>query len=336
MKLQQILAGTFALQLALTAFTWWPTSSVTPPARDLLPDGTTVNRIVVSGSPDAESDSVELVRNGDTWTIASAFDYPAATAKVDELIETLSDIQLRRVVATSPTRHEALGVGADAFEKRVEMVLDDGSTRAAVLSAARSKASHLRLDGEDTVYEVRGLSAWSIRNAPRSYWARDLFDVEAATLSGFSLKNGGMAFSATRTLPAPTDSEGVVGAWTNDPTSALVLPEGMALSSDAVETLVEAAIGVTLSEPVAAAATAAHGFDTGVHVSWTTTVAGESQLMGFTIGAEVDGKRLIQLDNADVVLTTASPAIDELLDASLDGLVTAVEAVPPPADAVME
>jgi hypothetical protein len=289
------LGGALALQLGLAAFTCMPRGGGAAAEVDLVDlPREALTRIELHGGPEDE-DPLVLAREGEVWTLPELGAYPAAEAKVVELLDQVDALVGRAPIATQATSHGSLGVAADAFGRK--LVLSDGaSTRTVLLGAAGGKSVHARVDGEDAVYAVRGPSLWSFSDSARAYYEAEVLAVETGALERVSVVNPAGGVQLVR------DASG----W-----SLPDAPEGAALDRAAVDRLVRKLASVRMSAPVAREARPEHGLDGGTRVEWAVEVDGASEPGGLTLGAEDGADLFLRVDGAPFVVKVPKAGFDE-------------------------
>lgn len=144
-------------------------------------------------------DSVTLARAADGWVLEDAGGFPADEEKVNDLLEKLQGLSVRRPVATRDRYHEALKVAEDDFERRVQIWAEGEEgprTDLLVGTAPNYRISNVRRVGEDQVYAVPDLAHFDIRTEGSNWIAEmvpeDLFN----DTTWFRLQNaqGGFEF----------------------------------------------------------------------------------------------------------------------------------------------
>jgi uncharacterized protein YndB with AHSA1/START domain len=303
-KLNMGLGVALGLQALLAVVMWWPSSNEAVESRSIVPmEAADVTELVIERKPYSDTDEVEpvrLVKEGEIWRIASAAGYPAQSDKVEEVIEHLVGMTVRRPVASNPTSHNALAVGPTDYGKKVT-VRAGGETTSLIMGAASGKSVHVRLEGEDAVYKASGFSEWAVKDRNSSYWDGVYSKVEKEQLLSLSITGRGMDVSIEK---------GALG-WTAGETP---------LDAAKVDQLLGRVATVRMRDPVGTVASPEHGFDDGVVVSWTsedgdTTVGG-----GFVIGAEVDDNVYVKAEQLPFIVTVAKGTLTDVLEASVEAL----------------
>jgi hypothetical protein len=144
-------------------------------------------------------DSVTLAIMDDGCTLPDADDYPCKTEDVDVLIGKILDMETGHLVSNNVTSHNRLGVSNRNFQRFIEVDLNNGMTHGLYLGTApRIGSMHVRVDGEDEVYLVSGISdddAW----AEVLPWVDpELFKVDLPAVVGVSVVNSKGSFALTR------------------------------------------------------------------------------------------------------------------------------------------
>ncbi len=311
MRTNQILAGALAAQLAVAAVTWWPrtdASHTSAPLVDAAAADVTAVEIQGMSTPGAAADPVRLVREGDAWVVASAEGYPADSAKVGDLLDRLTGIELRDPITTQATSHEQLGVAADAYTRKVTLA-SGGRTSTFYLGAGQGSTVNVRRDGTGDVYRVAGFTAWSVGDAAARYFDPSYVKVDPAALSSLTVKNAAGALMLRR------DGDTWVSA--DDPTRPI--------DARAAQALARKLLDVRMSRPVSRTAAAEHGLDGGVRVEWTST--GEPASGAYTIGNESDGVRYVRADGREWVVAVAAAGLAQAQTATWTDLLPQPEPI---------
>jgi hypothetical protein len=311
--LTKVLLAGLGVQVLLVAATWWPRDSATVPARAIVTlDGATIDRIEIARSGE-DAELLALVKGGDGWTIASSAGYPAQADKVQELIDSLVAIQVRRPMATKAVNHDALKVGDKEFGKKLTLNAGEKKT-SLVIGAASNNSVHVRLAGEDEVYEARGLSEWTVKDRASSYWKAEVVDLDVDQAVGITLQ--------VRDRPPVILGKGE-GGWTYD----VEVPAGVLIDPDKVTRLAEAACKLRMREPMGQESKPEYGLDSpAAQVHVTTQVDDATETFTYTLGNTVDGKVYLRTEGSPWIVTVSEYSAKTLLEASQESLVIAEEA----------
>jgi hypothetical protein len=156
----QILAAILVVQIALSVFVFWPTSSAVAEQEPLFPD-VQADDITALTIENAEGASIQLVQETGDWVLPEADDYPANGSKVTSFLEKVVGLQTGQVVASSEASHKRLQVSPDDFVGYVAFETSDGAEYALYLgSSPRYGAMHFRLEGQDEAYLTNDLTTY--------------------------------------------------------------------------------------------------------------------------------------------------------------------------------
>jgi hypothetical protein len=169
-------------------------------SRALLPEleAFSPGRVQIDGNND---ESVTLVRGEEGWTLADPAGYPANGEKVDLLLEKLEGVEVRRPVVSSPRYHATFKVAESEYERRLRIWDSaDGQPRIDLFlgSSPNVDVSHVRLAGDDRVYEAQGLGSFDLRVEAISWIERKLIDVSFDDVVAVKLRNAHGEFELAR------------------------------------------------------------------------------------------------------------------------------------------
>ena len=306
MSARRVLVVTLVAQLALAAFTWWPTQppGARRPMFDVPRDA--IEEIDISAAPasgasaDAKPASVALVRQDDGWRVHSAADYPASPAKVDGLLDSLLGLTTTGPIATHVESHEALKVGDASYGRRIRLVTKGGDTSEWLVGAATSRSVNLRQVGENDVYRATGASEWSFRDDASSYYDPTYVDADVKSLSAATVQNaqGQIRF----------ERQG--DAWT----LADIAP-GETADPDKIDDFLTSLVRVRMTKPVGAEVEPDQGFDGAPRIDWTVAAKDQSISGGYAVGALVDGQRFVKAVDRPFVVRAREASFQRLLAA---------------------
>jgi len=319
-RTQLYLAGLLIVQVVLILLVRSPFSvaSAGAEARALLPalEAITPGQLEILG-PDDES--IRLVRKDGSWQVESLDGFPADEEKVEKLLDNLTDLRVRRPVVSSGRYHESFKVADDEYEGRIRLWSDTGSDADVDLflgSSPNFRTSHVRLAGEDAVYEVRGLSSHDVKPASSGWIERELVQTDETLVVGFTLSNEAGEFELVRED----------GIW------QLRSPEGEGtLDQGKVDAFVRTASSVRLDDAAGPVDPAAHGFSNPAAtlvLRWSETPAAVDEEGGvreltLTVGQQLpdnESRRYVTRDGFGFTGTVWESSIRRLLEEKLDDL----------------
>lgn len=308
-----LLGGLLIAQIALLVIFRSPFSGAAPlEARSLLPglEGQTPARIEI-GNGDGET--VTLARGEGGWAVADADDYPADGGSIEQLVGKLADLEVRRPVVTSARYHDALGVATDEHEGRVRIWMDgDNGPRFELLVGTSSnyRVTHVRVAGDDRVYEAHGISPYDLRADAEAWISKRFVDVPEEDVRSLKLTN------AHGTLELKRDGEGF----------ELVSPQrtDVRLDDDEVSAWVRSLAQFWVSRPGGRLDGPAQGLDEPVaSFELGYVVDDEQRTVTVSIGAEVadeEGKRFAARSGFDHVAILDSWEAEKVTEKKLEDL----------------
>ncbi|MFQ5670150.1 MAG: DUF4340 domain-containing protein [Acidobacteriota bacterium] len=164
---------------------------------------------------DGEGKSVDLLHSSQGWTLEEKDNYPVDDSKVTKLLNDLKALKVRRPVVTSSRYHEALKVTADAHERRLKMWeegSDDPKVDLFLGTSPNYRISHVRLDGDQEVYEAMGISTYDLRPDSSAWIEKKFLDIPFDKVIGIRVQNGKGSFSLEKqngawAITEPADSK---------------------------------------------------------------------------------------------------------------------------------
>ena len=148
--------------------------------RPLLPEAA-LGQPVKLQIADADGNQLTLVRSGTRWTLAEFGDYPADADKVDDVLQNLAALEVRRPAVTLARYHESLRVAADAFECRVRLwpTADADPVELYMGTAPNFRITNARRAESDEVFAVTDLASYEYAALPERWtpdmWPEDFF-----------------------------------------------------------------------------------------------------------------------------------------------------------------
>ncbi len=210
-RAQRLLAGLLAAQLLLLALFHNPFASRRAAAdQPLLPGlaSITPEKLEIDGG---QGTSVILEREGGAWALGQPKGYPVTPGKVEKVIQDLEHLNVHRQVVSGSRYHAALKVAPNDFERRVRIWEKPGGNPRAELYVGSSPSygvSHVRVGGNDRVYEASGINSFDLPAEPASWVERNLVPIANQDVTRFELANRKGSFAlekqgATWTVRSP-------------------------------------------------------------------------------------------------------------------------------------
>lgn len=232
-RTNQILSVVLVVQLILVGIVFFPGSEDEPIVSGSLLAGFNPDDVRELRLRDSEDGDVHLVRNDiGLWVLPEYDDYPARAEAVTQLLGSIENLQTNRLIAQNSASHNRLRVGADEFERAIEINEDQTLY---VGTTAGANATHMRVEGDDNVYLTSGLSAFDANVNLTQWLDPQYFSVEPGNVVVLTLENGNGVFEFVR-----EGDEWVFGG----------LEEGETFNPAAFETLLNQATAVRMTAPI--------------------------------------------------------------------------------------
>jgi hypothetical protein len=241
----QILSVVLVVQLILVGIVFFPKSddevvASGPLLADFSADDVSELRVT-----DAEGTEIHLTRNDiGLWVLPEYDDFPARPETVVNLLGRLEDLQTNRLIAQNSSSHNRLRVGADEFEREID--INGGDERLFIGTTAGANATHMRVDGDDRVFLTGGLSAFDA-NVSLSAWINSQYvSIPSENVTALSLENANGVFEFVK-----EDEEWVY----------LGLGEDETFNPQAFNTLLNQSTAVRMTAPVSREEDESFGMD---------------------------------------------------------------------------
>lgn len=243
---QQILAVILVIQLALTAFIFWPQSSGQAANEPLLPNFTAADVISMT-IEDADGNRIVLAKDGDQWVLPEAGEYPANGDKNLPVLEKLENVQTNRLVTETESSHKRLKVAPDDFNRKLDITLQDGTQQEILLgNSAGAGATHIRAGNRPQVYLTNEIQPFDL-DARATNWIDPVYYIVAQTTTvALMLENKNGTFEFTR------DGE----TWTMQG-----LNEGEEFAENNLKTVLDQVTTLRMTKPAGKEEQPAYGLD---------------------------------------------------------------------------
>ncbi len=204
---------------------------------------------------DGAAPVAELEKTDSGWVVASHYNYPADTKKVDDTLSKLAALRSRGPVTTNASRHGQLKVSGDSYERRLVLKGEgDALTDLYVGSSPGFRKVHVRVAEQEDTHAVNGLSAWDVGQAVSNWVNTEYFKIPGDDIVSLIVENSQGVFEFTRAVGAGDDGWRVVQP-------AGVPVAGKELDLGKLKGSVRNVANIRLLEPVGTEPTAALGFD---------------------------------------------------------------------------
>lgn len=314
----QILAGILVVQLALVAFMFWPGRNATASAAALYADVKLddIQSITVSD----QTNSIKVIRSGDSWVLPEAEDFPATTVQATDTISKVLTIDTRRLVASNATSHSRLEVTDDKFVRRVDLETKGGQTLTLYVGSSPSvRATNVRRGDSDNVYLTNSLSAEDLHTDYGSWVNTTYLAIPETDVKGLTVENAQGKLTFTR----PTTD-----TWTLSDLAA-----GETFNQNNLTSLVTRLSSFNMVKPLGKTAKPEYGID---KPTATVTIAsqpagGEAKTTTLTIGQPITGTQnyVAKSSDSDYFVEVASFSVENFINRGRADYLTQPEATTP-------
>jgi len=210
-KTHKILLGLLGLQIVLTIFVLVRGDDSTPTKEEpLLPgfDAAKVTRVKVFAAANPDAPAIDLAKRGTSWALASGFDFPADSTKVDALLTPIAKMAAAEPIATSAARHKQLKVGDKDFERKLVLTADGKDVTLYIGASAGLRRNAVRLGGGDAVYAVAGVTPFLAATEPRQWVKGSYVDVPRDEITKVTIARDGTTIDLVKDQPPAPPAAG--------------------------------------------------------------------------------------------------------------------------------
>jgi hypothetical protein len=302
-RTNQILAGVLALQLVVAVVAFWPRSPAGAAGEPLFA-GVEADQVTWVQITDAEGSQIELEKADTGWTLAGTDGFPCTENAVPDFLAKLLALDTSRLVTETPGSHARLEVAADAFSRKVTFRTQDGTEHTLYVGSSPSyNAVHVRVEGQDQVYLVSGLSATDA-SVTATAWIDPLYvSLESDQVVALTIENAQGTFAFTKDEEGTWRMEGLAGDET--------------LNEGEVSALVTRISSVRMQRPLGQAEEPAYGMGDprAVVTVQTRDEEGATATQTLVVGAQD------ATDNSYVVKASTSPYYVRVTDYTVQDFV---------------
>lgn len=206
-RFHKILIGLLVVQIALAVILMTRSDeSVALTEKPLLAgfDPAKVTRVQVFAPNQAKP--IDLAKRGETWVLASHFDYPVSASKVTDILTPLPKLAAAEPIATQASRHKQLRVGDTEFERKLVISAGGADTTLYVGVSTGARRVPIRIGKDVQVFGVSGLSASSILTEPNQYVDTAYINMAAEDITKLTVQRGTSSIDLERVAAATAGS----------------------------------------------------------------------------------------------------------------------------------
>jgi hypothetical protein len=272
-------------------------------------DAAKVTKIEIKGEPpesdkDPKQPSVTLTKEGATWGIAGADNYPADQTKVEEFLEKLGKLKARGAVLTKAVNHKKVEVADDKYQRKLTLTHDGKELVVFLGSSPSFKNVHIRKGGSDDVLQVGDFTAWEAGTRAWDWVDRAYVKIPDKDVWGLRVQNKHGSITLDRAMTGEWTAQGVNGP----------------LKKSVIDDLVRKASTMNLEEPVGKNEKPEHGLD--APLATVTLITGTSSIAGklpdemktdvIKVGGltEKDSRHFVKATTSSYVVQVAKWAVD--------------------------
>lgn len=179
-------------------------------------DAAKVTALKVTGKPAGATDAakpdaskpVELTKRDKDWILTSGFDFPVDAKKVDDVLSPIAKLSAAAPIATQAARHKQLHVADDDFERKLVISAGGKDITLFIGGPAGARRTAVRLGGDDRVYAVTGLNAFSIGAEPRQWMDTAYIKIPREDIVKLTIQSEGKTVELTKAAPPPPPAAG--------------------------------------------------------------------------------------------------------------------------------
>jgi hypothetical protein len=311
-KRNQFLSALLVAQILLVGLTWVtcqsrPTTTGPKPVFDFKTGQITALEFEAKPAEKGKTpESVKLAKKGDSWVIASADDYPAETESVTKVLDALVGLKVREPIATNPADHNTLQVGEKEFGRKITVKTATAS-KSIVAGSGAGSSIYLRYQGNNDVYQAKGISIWAVPTNVKSYIKTKYIDIDKDKITSVVVTNPKGRLSFTK--------EGT--AW-----KLAELPSGSNLDDNKVTALINKASALTFNDPISRTLKPEYGLPGDTEVVIVSTDKDTTATTRLIIGAQKGEQDFYaKADNKDYVVTISKYDANQLRDKAVEDFV---------------
>jgi hypothetical protein len=176
------------LQLALSAYLFWPSSGLSTSGEVLLP-GVTAASVTALTITDDSDRSVKFVKEGDVWTLADSDGYPANSEKITQTLDKLVAIATDRLVTQTSSSHGRLQVADNDYLRKVDITTSSGVQTLYLGSSAGASSTHVRAATEEATYLTNQVATWELDTLQTTWIDVSYYEVPKEQITEVTLEN---------------------------------------------------------------------------------------------------------------------------------------------------
>ena len=285
-----ILLVLLLLQVAVSAYLFWPKSGATGEGQPLLP-GVTAEAVTAFTITDDSDRSVNFVKEGESWTLANTDGYPVNSDKITQTLDKLVAITTDRLVTQTPASQGRLQVAEDNFLRKVDLTTASGVQTLYLGSSTGAASTHARAATENATYLTNKVATWELDTQTTPWIDVTYFTVPKEQISEVTLENANGTFTFVRSDNATSDA--ATGATDSEGWTLADAAPGEPIASANISTLIDRLVRLNLHSVLGKSESPDYGLATPLATLTVTTsepttgtTTAETKTTTFVVGAK--------------------------------------------------
>jgi len=266
---------------------------------------------------DTNGTSVELTKKNGAWVLPQSDDYAASDDKVNAFVGKLIAVKSDPLVTRTAGSHKRLQVADDAYVRKIDLKLADGTSRTLFLgSASGTSATYIRLSGQDEVYLARGLNSFEAAIDDASWIDPTYLSVPQDKILSATLENAQGKWQFTKNAQNQWAMQGAA--------------DNSKFNPDSVVTLLARLSSVSMLKPLGKTAKPEYGLDK-PSATVTVVVSDTASTKAYTLGIgtkDKAGNYPVISSESQYYVSVAAFNVDQFVSANQDTF--AVKPTPTP------
>ncbi len=158
-----------------------------------------------SGGP-ATKPSVDLVKTGTSWVVASAWNYPVDGTKVTDALGPLGKMAAGEPIATQASRHAQLKVADGEYERKLVITAGGKDTVVYIGAPAGSRRTAVRLGTDARVFAASGITSYTWGAEARAWVDTHYVDVARTDVTRLEITHDATVVTLEASTPGGSGS----------------------------------------------------------------------------------------------------------------------------------
>jgi len=266
---------------------------------------------ITSMDNDNKTSSVLLEKTADNWVLPKSDDFSAQKDAVDKLLTPFFDAHVADPITVTDANHAPLSVAQNNFDRKLQITADK-KTVTLFIGRGKHNTANVRRSGEKKVYQVKGISVWSVNAKASNYIDTALSDISTSNLQSATLTNPNGTIEFAKVDDKWTIPTMVPQANLHDKTadSKNKNPAKPAPDDAKISSFISTLANLKITNPVGKQVKDDFGFSNGTTIVLKGQKNDEPFTVKFVIGAKTDTYRYIQKDGMEHIVTVSNSSAE--------------------------